>query len=518
MEAAVPGSVSGYVLDDVNSPLNNIKIYLYRDTNNDGNEDALPIDSVYTNALGFYMMSGILPGNYVVVEVQPLYFSSISDYDTTTVTPDLDGNDSASGPDNDIPVTITPGESDTDNNFKDGRPGIICGSVVNDLGAPLSNVRVELYEDENGNGQMDPEDNMLAFLYSDGDTGNYCFEDIVPGVYIVNEVHPPDYGNLSDMDETPDPDGDDSAEGPDDNIPVILMPNENDDDNLFVDILCPGLPELNGFGIDTICSGQSVIYEAMNQGSITYSWDFGSGATPATGTGIGPHTVSYVSNPTNSTIGAHVILTLSKAGCPSVSDSVAVTVVNPNPSAAITSSTSPLCYFAPRTFVPTAAFVPGYTYTWNFGAGAIPATATGYGPHVVEYSTTGSKTVTLTVQSNAPGSNCTSVGTRNFNVVACFGNITGFVRTQSGQGIGDVLLELYPDVNRDGLSDGGPWIRQAITTSTGSYSMVGMVPGHYVIIQYQPVDYFSLSEADITNDNDSTVTNNIPNDNIIDRK
>ncbi|MCS6824892.1 MAG: glycosyl hydrolase [Cytophagaceae bacterium] len=37
------------------------------------------------------------------------------------------------------------------------------------------------------------------------------------------------------------------------------------------------------------------------------------------------------------------------------------------------------------------------TYTWNFGAGATPATATGPGPHIVSYSTSGQKTVSLTV-------------------------------------------------------------------------------------------------------------------------
>jgi PKD repeat protein len=37
------------------------------------------------------------------------------------------------------------------------------------------------------------------------------------------------------------------------------------------------------------------------------------------------------------------------------------------------------------------------SYMWNFGAGASPATATGQGPHVVNYVSGGTKTVTLTV-------------------------------------------------------------------------------------------------------------------------
>jgi len=41
------------------------------------------------------------------------------------------------------------------------------------------------------------------------------------------------------------------------------------------------------------------------------------------------------------------------------------------------------------------------TFDWNFGDGATPATATGQGPHDVVYSTTGFKTVTLTVNGTA---------------------------------------------------------------------------------------------------------------------
>lgn len=37
------------------------------------------------------------------------------------------------------------------------------------------------------------------------------------------------------------------------------------------------------------------------------------------------------------------------------------------------------------------------SWSWNFGAGATPATATGQGPHVVTYTTTGQKTVSLLV-------------------------------------------------------------------------------------------------------------------------
>ncbi|HVD98596.1 MAG TPA: glycosyl hydrolase [Cytophagaceae bacterium] len=56
----------------------------------------------------------------------------------------------------------------------------------------------------------------------------------------------------------------------------------------------------------------------------------------------------------------------------------------------------------------------GETYSWNFGSGASPATATGAGPHSVTYSTSGQKTPTLTV-TNASGPN-TMTKTNYINV------------------------------------------------------------------------------------------------------
>jgi PKD repeat protein len=44
----------------------------------------------------------------------------------------------------------------------------------------------------------------------------------------------------------------------------------------------------------TVCLGGSVTYTSVSLGQITgYAWNFGAGATPATATGVGPHTVTY---------------------------------------------------------------------------------------------------------------------------------------------------------------------------------------------------------------------------------
>ena len=74
---------------------------------------------------------------------------------------------------------------------------------------------------------------------------------------------------------------------------------------------------------DTICSGGAVTFQAQDQGMATYQWNFGSGSSPGTANGIGPHTVHYNYNATNGSIGANVTLTVSLPGCVSANDTVA---------------------------------------------------------------------------------------------------------------------------------------------------------------------------------------------------
>ncbi|MEO5905356.1 MAG: SdrD B-like domain-containing protein [Saprospiraceae bacterium] len=517
IEAPDPGSISGYVKNEIGTPFNLVKVKLYKDTNFDGNEDGIAIDSAYTNTSGYYSMTGILPGYYVVVEINPPYHNNISDFDHSVSGSDLDGNDSLSGPDNDIPVIILPGEEDEDNDFVDGRPGRICGYINNDLGVPISNLVIQLYKDVDGDGEMDPEDTMVTSTMSDENTGAYCFEDVEPGYYVLNEVVVPGYGDLSDKDETPDPDGDDSAQGADNNIPVKLDPFEADMDNNFVDIVCPGPPFIIGFSTDTICSGEMVTFQAVDQGVgiVLYAWNFGSGSNPGNAIGIGPHNVTYTSNGLNSTEGATVTLTIEKVGCGTVTEDVANIVVNPIPNTAIEASTESLCYYQPRTFKPLAPYNPNYTYLWNFGTGGDISSATSYGPHTVEYSTTGVKTVQLIVWSNAPGSSCGDTSTISFNVIQCQGNIAGKVIRPDTTPVSGVIIRLFKDVNRDGVSDGGTPVRSANTSSLGEFSMVGLTPGFYVLVESQPANYTSVYALDESDDIDSTVSFNIITDDVI---
>lgn len=112
----------------------------------------------------------------MIVEISPFYYSDISDYDHTTTSPDTDGDDTAQGPDNNIPVFLMPAEADADNIFVNGRPGTICGNVSDDTGLYISSVQIRLFLDVNNNDAWDAGDSLIATTYSDGDTGDYILK------------------------------------------------------------------------------------------------------------------------------------------------------------------------------------------------------------------------------------------------------------------------------------------------------------------------------------------------------
>ena len=63
-----------------------------------------------------------------------------------------------------------------------------------------------------------------------------------------------------------------------------------------------------------------------------------------------------------------------------------------------------ICQGSTVTYANTStSTVPGTTYSWNFGLGAIPATAVGQGPHVVTYNTVTAPTTTATLTVTNPG-------------------------------------------------------------------------------------------------------------------
>ena len=134
----------------------------------------------------------------------------------------------------------------------------------------------------------------------------------------------------------------------------------------------------------------TITYTGNAPAGSTYSWNFGTDASPATASTAGPHAVSW------STAGSKTIsLTITSGTCSSTTTNTVT--VNAAPSASFTINPSPVCAAANTTVTFTGTAAAGSTYTWNFGLGASPLTASGVGPHTVSWGSSGTKTVGLTV-------------------------------------------------------------------------------------------------------------------------
>ncbi len=380
--------------------------------------------------------------------------------------------------------------------------GSICGTVFNDLGQPMPGVTLILMADLNMNEIVDGGDTIYATLMTDALTGKYCFTQVTPCSYIIQEQQPINHGSLEDFDTSPDPDGDDSVDGPDNEIPVQLTACEIDSNNNFINIVCPD--SIPGLLPDTICEGDfvEIIYEDLDIGLLTYTWDFGSGSTPSLGSGLGPHNIYYEETIENQADGVLVDLTISKDGCPDTTVTIKNIEINTFPNTAISGNLATGCYYTDRVLQPVAPEIPGAIYHWNFGSGAVPTMAYGYGPHTIYYTSPGMKTVSLSIAPNEPGAHCPDSTDVQYQILSCPANIVGNVKSTDDVPIPDVNIKLFKDQNTDGIADDGVAVRSVFTTGDGNYSMASLTPGNYVLIQTQPIGWISFDDGDPTPDND----------------
>jgi gliding motility-associated-like protein len=157
------------------------------------------------------------------------------------------------------------------------------------------------------------------------------------------------------------------------------------------------------FASNPICTNQQMVITYTGSGSVmaNYIWDF-DGAFVIPGTGQGPHTTFW------STPGPKDIsLTVVQAGCSST-QTVQVLTVNQVPTSTFSVSNNPICGTQQTTLTYTGNAGPGATYAWDF-AGGMAVPTTGPGPILVNWNTSGPKTVTLTVTDNGCTSSTTSV-------------------------------------------------------------------------------------------------------------
>ncbi|PCH96756.1 MAG: hypothetical protein COB85_03270 [Bacteroidetes bacterium] len=156
------------------------------------------------------------------------------------------------------------------------------------------------------------------------------------------------------------------------------------------------------------CSDDTVSFTNTGStgGSWTYSWNLGSGATPATSSSENPAGVVYSTAGTKS-----IMLTTTDGTC---SESVVQTItINLQPTASFT-STAPDCGNVGIDFSNTGSTGGTWAYSWDFGVGASPITSAAENPSGVMYSNSGTKTVTLTISNG----NCTETVSQSIVVNA----------------------------------------------------------------------------------------------------
>ena len=145
----------------------------------------------------------------------------------------------------------------------------------------------------------------------------------------------------------------------------------------------------------TVSVGETVSFDGSDStgSNLSYSWDFGTDATPATGTGSMPSC-------TYSTSGTKIVtLTVTDTATGlTASDTATITVhTPPDPDAG---DNQTVLVGETVSFDGSGSTGNNLSYSWDFGTDATPATGSGVTPSC-SYSTSGTKTVTLTVTSGA---------------------------------------------------------------------------------------------------------------------
>ncbi len=142
--------------------------------------------TTFTDTNGYYEFSDLLAGTYSIIETQP---AAYLDGDETVGTVNGIANGLLGGNDRFVNITLAPGETGQNYNFCEDLPASIKGTVyydqnnngIQDIGETgISGVTVEL---------LDSSGSVVATLQTDGN-GDYCFENLAAGTYMVQETQP----------------------------------------------------------------------------------------------------------------------------------------------------------------------------------------------------------------------------------------------------------------------------------------------------------------------------------------
>jgi len=156
----------------------------------------------------------------------------------------------------------------------------------------------------------------------------------------------------------------------------------------------PVTSDING-SATPLCNANGIIYSVDPSPASKFNWTVLPDATivtDTTGIGVNSIEVNFGSNDENISV-----FEVSEFGCVGTTKTLAITlgcVLDAN----FVADKTEVCKEDMIVFTNTSlGTTPAAAYSWNFGEGATPASATGIGTHSVSYSTSGSKTIELIV-------------------------------------------------------------------------------------------------------------------------
>ncbi len=155
----------------------------------------------------------------------------------------------------------------------------------------------------------------------------------------------------------------------------------------------------------------------------------------------------------------------------------------------VTTADATICYYTDIVVELEDVTHPAATYVWDFGSGAVADGTTGLGPHTVQWTTAGTKTITVT------GDDGSGEVIRTLEVVVstCIGHIAGTLFTDLGAPMSGYNLALYQDFDEDGVA--GTQVKSIFTNPSGGWVMVALPPGNYLLVANLPL-YTLISATD----------------------
>lgn len=402
--------------------------------------DGTPVSAVQvTDTDGMYMFDGLMAGTYKVTFEQP------NGWVITTNNAGNDTEDSDVNPTTKMTGNYTLGNGESNMTVDAGYFKLVkLGDRVwfdknknglQDAGeAGFANIMVKLIKAGPDNVFKTSDDVVVQSTITDN-TGMYMFADVMPGMkYQVEfmkssipagyEITTKDAG-----DDTKDSDAD--ADGR--SHIIMVMFNQQNDFTIDAGLYIPCNNVVDG---GLVAPKEQVLCGPGIAATIT-------NIDPATGGGTAPIEYLWMKSTTNPiftpnssdwmmipgsnspsyspgfvSVTTYYVRCARRQGCEpySAESNVVAVIVNSIPTAIIaTHPTTDVCALSMVDFVAEDAGT-GATYSWNFGANAVPQFATGKNATIM-YNAAGQKTVTLTVTKGG----CTASTSVTVNVIACPG-------------------------------------------------------------------------------------------------